>query len=169
MSAETDFSSEIDPLAASEAAGEPFCRITNSEVSTQIRETWSLLVTSIQDIKTLIADNLDTVSEDLQLVVDITEDIKNSLTAADIVFWILIVISIFIICFIVVMIGSVLLATAGISNFCTKCITAAVIWPIFILLLVLSWILATVFLIGSLAGADFCIGTLGVISFIMTT
>lgn len=48
----------------------------------------------------------------------------------------------------------------AIANFpSTKCITAAVIWPIFTLLLILSWILSTVFLIASLAGADFCYGT----------
>lgn len=32
----------------------------------------------------------------------------------------------------------------------------AILWPLFIFFLVLSWIFATVFLVASLAGADFC-------------
>ena len=55
-------------------------------------------------------------SDDLQTVIDITEDIRNSLTVADVVFWILIIVSIVIISFIVIMLGSVVFAMRGVSN-----------------------------------------------------
>ena len=44
----------------------------------------------------------------------------------------------------------------GVSNCCTKFTTNAVLWPVFIFFLVLFWILALLFLVTSLAGADFC-------------
>jgi hypothetical protein len=49
-------------------------------------------------------------------VIDITEDVKNKITVADVVFWILVIVSIFIVCFIATMLGAVVLAMAGISN-----------------------------------------------------
>lgn len=116
ISAENQLSNEVDPLIAAENAGEPFCRVTDDDLSNQIRETWSLLVTSVQELTDLVSDNLNLVSEDLQTVIDLTEDVKNTLTVADVVFWILIVVSIFIVSFIAVMLGAVALAIAGISN-----------------------------------------------------
>ena len=154
---ENQINAELDPFTAN-TTNEPICRVTDNELSSQIRDVWSNLVTSVSEMRTLIDDNLGMVSEDLETLIQITEDVKNQLTVADIVFWILIIVSIFIICLIAIMIGSTVLAAAGISNLCTKCITAAVIWPIFTLLLILSWILSVVFLIASLSGADFCMG-----------
>lgn len=106
----------MNPFIAAENAGEPICRITNDEISNQIRDIWALLVSSVQELKGLVADNLDMVSEDIQKVIDITEDVKNKITVADVVFWILVIVSIFIVCFIATMLGTVVLAMAGISN-----------------------------------------------------
>jgi hypothetical protein len=114
--ADAQLQNDMDPLIAAENAGEPICRITNDEISNQIRETWALLVNNVQELRGLVADNLDTVSEDLQTLIDITEDIKSQITVADVVFWILVIVSIFIVCFIATMIGAVGLAMAGISN-----------------------------------------------------
>lgn len=114
--AENQLNNELDPFIATENAGEPFCGVTNDELSSKIRETWTLLVSSVQDLKGLVAENLDTVSDDLQTVIDITEDVKSTLTVADVVFWILIFVSIFIVSLIAVMIGGVVLAMSGISN-----------------------------------------------------
>lgn len=114
--ADAQLQNDMDPLIAAENAGEPICRITNDEISNQIRETWALLVNNVQELRGLVADNLDTVSEDLQTLIDITEDIKRQITVADVVFWILVIVSIFIVCFIATMIGAVGLAMAGISN-----------------------------------------------------
>jgi hypothetical protein len=114
--ADADLQNEMNPFIAAENAGEPICGITNDEISNQIRDTWALLVSSVQELKGLVADNLDTVSEDIQTVIDITEDVKNKITVADVVFWILVIVSIFIVCFIATMLGAVVLAMAGISN-----------------------------------------------------
>ena len=150
----------MDPFIEAENAGNPVCGATADEISTQIRAIWDGLVTGVQELRVLIDENLSTVSEDLQTVIDMTEDVKNSVSAAEVVFVVLVIVSVFIIAVICLMLGGVAFSVAGISNGFTKCITAALIWPIFTLLLMLSWILCTVFLIASLAGADFCIGEL---------
>lgn len=157
---EKNLQDEVDPFIEAENAGNPICGTTADELSSQIREIWDGLVTGTQELTVLIDENLATVSEDLQTVIDMTEEVKNSVSAAEAVFVVLVIVSVFIIAVICLMLGGVAFSVAGISNAFTKCITAAVIWPIFTLLLVLSWILCTVFLIASLAGADFCIGKL---------
>jgi len=154
---EKDLQNEMDPFIEAENAGNPVCGATADEISTQIRAIWDGLVTGVQELRVLIDENLSTVSEDLQTVIDMTEDVKNSVSAAEVVFVVLVIVSVFIIAVICLMLGGVAFSVAGISNGFTKCITAALIWPIFTLLLMLSWILCTVFLIASLAGADFCI------------
>lgn len=158
IQAKDDIDVEIQPSIDLEAAGQPVCRVTNEELSTQIREAWALLVTSIQELKKLVEQNLGNFSDDLRRLIQLTEEIEDSLTSADIVFYILIAISIFITCFILIMLSEVVFASLNISNCFTRCITNAVIWPIFTLLLILAWISSTVFLISSLAGADFCVG-----------
>jgi len=61
---------------------------------------------------------------------------------------------------ILILILSMLAVTAfsmkGVSNCCTKMITHAILWPIFVFFLLLAWIFATLFLVLSLAGSDFC-------------
>ncbi|KAL7479709.1 hypothetical protein ACHAW6_005431 [Cyclotella cf. meneghiniana] len=157
IQAKDDIDVEIQPSIDLEAAGQPVCRVTNEELSTQIREAWALLVTNIQELKKLVEQNLGNFSDDLRRLIQLTEEIEDSLTSADIVFYILIAISIFIACFILIMLAEVVFASLNISNCFTRCITNAVIWPIFTLLLILAWISSTVFLISSLAGADFCV------------
>lgn len=49
------------------------------------------------------------------------------------------------------------LSMKGVSNRYTKCATHGIIWPVFIFLLVLAWILGTLFLVTSLTGSDFCV------------
>eukprot|EP00804_Cyclotella_cryptica_P028321 CCRYP_013192-RB/>CCRYP_013192-RB protein AED:0.02 eAED:0.02 QI:242/1/1/1/1/0.8/5/1102/393 len=153
-----EIDAEVKPSIELEASGQPVCMVTNDELSTQIREAWAFLVSNIQDLKSLVEKNLGSFSDDLRRLIELTNEVEDSLTSADIVFYILIAISIFIIGFILVMLAEVVFASLGISNVCTRCITNAVIWPIFTLLLILAWILSTVFLISSLAGADFCVG-----------
>eukprot|EP00804_Cyclotella_cryptica_P028320 CCRYP_013192-RC/>CCRYP_013192-RC protein AED:0.03 eAED:0.03 QI:643/1/1/1/1/1/6/298/517 len=152
-----EIDAEVKPSIELEASGQPVCMVTNDELSTQIREAWAFLVSNIQDLKSLVEKNLGSFSDDLRRLIELTNEVEDSLTSADIVFYILIAISIFIIGFILVMLAEVVFASLGISNVCTRCITNAVIWPIFTLLLILAWILSTVFLISSLAGADFCV------------
>lgn len=55
------------------------------------------------------------------------------------------------------MLVGVFFAWKGISNCLTKFIQFALLWPLFIFFLILSWIFATLFLVFSLAGADFCV------------
>jgi hypothetical protein len=160
--AEQQLEAEIQPQVDS---GESLCRIDNDEISSQIRQAWSSLASGVSDLKGLVEDHLLTVSDDLRKLIEITEEVESQLDVANIVFYILLIISIFIICFIALMLVGVLFAAAGISNGFTCCITNAVIWPVFTVLLILAWILSLVFLIASLAGADFCMGKLFTVSF----
>jgi len=129
----------------------------DSELSTQIRTVYNALITNVDELEKMIDGSLASFGDDLRSLVSLTEDIDNSLYTADIFLYILLAISIIIIVLIIAMLGGVFAAWKGISNCFTKCIQYALIWPLFVFFLVLCWIFATLFLIFSLAGADFCI------------
>jgi len=69
---------------------------------------------------------------------------------------ILVAISVIIIALVVCMLVGVFFAWKGVTNCVTKLLQYAIIWPLFVFFLVLSWIFATLFLTASLAGSDFC-------------
>ncbi|KAL7551454.1 hypothetical protein ACHAWF_014641 [Thalassiosira exigua] len=139
----------------SETGGE-ICGL-DGETSEKIRMAFDGMLAGIDKLKTLIDESLADFKRDLNQLISVTQDIDNNLDSADIVFYILIAISILLIGLIMAMIVGVYFACRGISNGFTKCIQYAIIWPMHIFLLLLSWILATLFLILSLAGADFCV------------
>jgi len=129
----------------------------DGEVAIQIQSAYSELETNVDQFKRMIEGNLQGFEKDLRSLVSLTESIDNSLDSANIVFAILIAISCVMIGLILVMLVGVVFSIYGVSNCLTCCIRNAVVWPLFTLLLVLSWILATLFLVLSVSGADFCI------------
>jgi flagellar biosynthesis protein FliQ len=126
------------------------------DVSSQVRDTIGTLIGQIKDLRVQLDGTLDGVSNDLQTVHDMTEDVTGYLELSNIFFIVLISITVVLSALVVAMIVSVFLAWKGIQNCFTKCIQYAIIWPVFILLLILSWIFAMLFLATSVAGADFC-------------
>jgi hypothetical protein len=82
IQAKDDIDVEVQPSIDLEAAGQPVCRVTNEEVSSQIREAWALLVANIQNLKTLVEQNLGKFSDDLRRLIQLTEEIEDSLTSA---------------------------------------------------------------------------------------
>ena len=92
---------------------------------------------------------------------------SSSLDTADIFFYILIAISVVIICIVAAMLAAVFFAIKGWENTFTRIIKGALLWPFFIFFLLLSWIFATLFLVFSLAGADFCIDPDGYVQILL--
>ena len=136
-------------------AGGQICGL-DGEAAIQIQSAYSELETNVDQFKRMVEDDLSSFEKDLRSLVSLTESIDDSLDSANIVFVILIAISMAMIGLILAQLVGVLLSIFGISNWLTCCIRNAVIWPLFTILLVLSWLLATLFLVLSISGADFC-------------
>lgn len=148
---------EMDPTReVATANGGEICGL-DSETSQQIRELYDGLSQGVDDLKEMLSGSLDTFGNDLRNLVTLTENIDKQLDSADIIFYVLVVISAVLIGLILCMLAGVFFAWKGLSNCFTRCIQYAIIWPLFVLLLVLNWIFATLFLVLSLAGADFCV------------
>ena len=131
--------------------------IPNEEVSAQIRETYRSLEDSVKQLRTMLDGRLDGLASDLNSLLLLTEDIDRTLEVANIFLAILIAISLVFLVLVLAMLVGVYFAYRGMSNRITTCVRRAVIWPMFAVMLTLSWIFATLFLSASLAGADFCI------------
>jgi len=95
-------------------------------------------------------------SDDLRGLVELTERLESSLYSADVFFYIMIAVTCFLAFLIVAMLIGVWFSAKNVSNFFTKCTARAIIWPLFIFFLVVSWIFSTLFLVVQLGGADFC-------------
>ena len=141
---------------ATDSRGGEICGL-DSEVSTQIRTMYTGLTSNIDQVTSTLDGQLGSFGNDLRSLVSLTEDINNSLDTADVFLFILVAISCIIIGLIIAMLVGVFFAWKGVSNCLTRCIQYAIIWPLFIFFLILCWIFATLFLITSLAGADFCV------------
>lgn len=126
------------------------------DISSQVRDTIGTLVVQIKDLRVQLDGTLTGVSDDLQTVQDMTEDVTNYLELSNIFFIVLISITVVLSALVVAMIMGVFFAWKGIHNGFTRCVQYAIIWPVFILLLILSWMFAMLFLATSVAGADFC-------------
>lgn len=129
----------------------------DSELSAQIRNLYGELSSNVDQLKIMLNGSLKSFGHDLQSLVTLTEEISSQLDKADIFLYILLAISIIIIVLIVAMLVGVFFACKGVSNCVTKCMQYAILWPLFVFFLVLSWIFATLFLVFSLAGSDFCV------------
>ena len=153
----TKSANEVEDQVQPEQGGdEPICGL-DSELSSKIRSLYNQLSANVGELRSTIDDNIGSISADVQNVQNLLADIENALVWSDIFFSVLIAITVVIITLIVAMLVGVLFAWKGISNSFTRCIQYALIWPLFIFSLVLSWIFATLFLAAGLAGSDFCV------------
>jgi len=129
----------------------------DSETSNQIRLAYDEFTTNVDELTDMLDGTLEGFSDDLRSLISLTQNIDDSLDTADIFFYILITISVVIICIVAAMLAAVFFAIKGWENTFTRIIKGALLWPFFIFFLLLSWIFATLFLVFSLAGADFCV------------
>ena len=127
----------------------------DSETSNQIRLAYDEFTTNVEELTDMLDGTLEGFSDDLRSLISLTQNIDDSLDTADIFFYILISISVVIICIVAAMLAAVFFAVKGWENTFTRIIKGALLWPFFIFFLLLSWIFATLFLVFSLAGADF--------------
>ncbi|KAL7531419.1 hypothetical protein ACHAXR_004030 [Thalassiosira sp. AJA248-18] len=157
LQAGEDVEKDLEPSREVAASNEDkqICRL-DSDLSSQIRNAYDALSSNVDEMKNMLDGSLEDFGHDLRSLVNLTEDVNESLDQADIFFYILIAISVIIIGIIVAMLVGAFFAWKGVFNCFTKCIQYTVIWPLFIFFLVLSWIFATLFLVVSMGGADFC-------------
>ena len=151
-----EINEELEPTQQTVDEKGQICGL-DTEVSTQIRSVYDEFVISVEELTNMLDGTLEDFSSDLRSLISLTESIDDSLDSADIVFYVLIAVSIVLICIIMAMIASVILVWRGYDNCFTRCIKNLAIWPLFVFFLVMSWIFATLFLVLSLGGADFCI------------
>lgn len=123
----------------------------------QIKELWAEVQPSIQELDEMVEKNIELFQSDLEQVIAMADDAEHYLHYADIFFGISITMSVIIMLLILAMLAVSFFSAKNIENCCTKTITYALIWPVFIFFLVLFWIFALLFLVTSLAGADFCV------------
>lgn len=157
IQAESDIEEELVPTTQvqTENNGE-ICGL-DSEISNQVRMVYVELTKNVDMLKEMVEGSLASFNHDLKNLITLTEKVDTGLDQADVFFYILITISVVLIGLIVAMLVGVFFAWKGVSNCFTKAMQYAIIWPLFIFFLVLSWIFATLFLTASLAGSDFCI------------
>lgn len=153
LNAKHDLVSALNETMSDTSAG--LCQ-GQSQISNEIREAGKLLVSDINEMTLAVEESLKSFSTDLMTVANTARGMSNDLETASGFFYALVAISIVIDVLICIMLAVTVFSAKGISNCFTKCVTCALIWPIFVLLLALSWIFATVFLVFSLAGSDFC-------------
>lgn len=157
LQAGDDMDSEMEPSREVSITNDGQICGLDTEASNKIREVYDALNANVVQLQDMLSGSLEDFGHDLRMLVKLTEDINDSLDSADAFFYCLIAISVIIIVLIVAMLVGVFFASKGISNCFTKLIQYTIIWPLFVFFLLLSWIFATLFLIASLAGADFCI------------
>ena len=138
-----------------EGNGGEICGL-DTDISDQIRTVYDEFVVNVDELTDMLDGTLEGFTHDLTRLIELTQQVDDSLDQADIFFYILIAISAIIICIIMAMLVGVFMAYKGWQNCLTTCVKNALIWPLFIFFLILSWLFATLFLVASLAGADFC-------------
>lgn len=151
-----DENEEICNLNEQICALRPQICAKNEEISGKVRDTIIEVMGQIKELRGQLDSTLGGASADLQKVLDMSEDIETYLKWSNIFFIVLITITVVLSALIIAMIAGVFFAWKGIQNGFTKCIQYAIIWPIFVLILVLSWVFAMLFLVTSIAGSDFC-------------
>lgn len=123
----------------------------------EIQNGLAEFASEVEELSSMIDDNIGAFGNDLRELVTITEDVNDKLYSAEIFFGIAVAITVMINVLILAMLGQTYFSAKGVSNCCTKFITNAILWPVFSFFLVLAWIFATLFLVTSLAGSDFCV------------
>lgn len=122
-----------------------------------IREHFDTLLTEIHDLNDMVDANVDNFQHDLTKVITMAQDVDESLYSADVFFYVALVITVVVQVLIVSMLVVMIFSARGVTNCCTRFATHAILWPVFVFMLVLFWMFALLFLVASLAGSDFCV------------
>lgn len=122
-----------------------------------IEAVYDQLTSQIKELLNLCRNELANFGNDLRELITLTEIVDDKLDSTDIFFYIMVAVSVILVCIILAMMTGAFFAAKDVSNGFTRFVTNVVIWPIFIFFLILAWAFATLFLAASLAGADFCI------------
>lgn len=131
--------------------------IADSPMAQQINTVFDQLSSQIYQLGDMIRGTLESFSGDLNELILLTEDIDKQSEKANIIFVVLMVISVILVSITLAMLVGVFFSIKGISNCFTRFFANAIMLPLFTFFLVLSWIITTLFLAVSLSGSDFCV------------
>jgi len=126
-------------------------------VAESIRSYVGELEAEIKSVNSIVDENVGLLMDDLRHLITITDEVDQGLDKANIFFYVTIAISIIVNLLILVMLVVTYFSAKGVENCCTKLVTFALLWPVFVFFLILFWIFALLFLVTSLAGSDFCV------------
>jgi len=135
--------------------GGEFCK-GDQDYAKKIREQTDIVEEKMLAYKGPVDENVDQAVYDLDHIILVANEVDNQIDTADIVFGITIAISIVIGLLIFAMLIVTFFSWKEVSNQCTQLTTYAMLWPVFNFLLILFFIFALLFLVTSLASADFC-------------
>lgn len=122
-------------------------------------------MSEIRDLNTQAEEQIRLFNDDLRQLIEVTEEVENKyVEPAAIFFGISIALSVIVNVLVLAMLVVVYFSSKGVENICTRVVTYALLWPIFIFFLVLFWVFALLFLVTSLAGSDFCVKPDAVVS-----
>ena len=121
LQAEDDLTEADAPAReVAEANDGAICGI-DTETSEQIRQLYDTFAVNVDELTSMIEGTLADFRSDLISLVELTEDVDSSLDSADIIFYILIPVSVIIIVLVLAMLAGVVFASLGKSNCFTKC------------------------------------------------
>ncbi len=156
LAEQTSLEHEFENSRSNIVDGQEICNSTDP-LASQINQIADELSTHIKDFGTRLRDEVSSFGDDMRELVALTQNVDDKLDEADIIFYVLIAISVIIVVIILAMLAGSFFAAKGVSNCFTKFVTNVILWPIFIFFLFLMWAFSTLFLVVSIAGADFCI------------
>jgi len=133
-----------------------FC-VGDSPIAQHVRSVASDIESQVNELGSFVSSSVQGFEDDLQDVVNIMDEVNDQLSKANGFLYATVAVSIVIFTLIISVLAVTVLSMKGVSNRYTKCATHGIIWPVFIFLLVLAWILGTLFLVTSLTGSDFCV------------
>lgn len=128
----------------------------DSLVAAKIRSEVSDFSSELSKLGSTIDDTFGSVADDLQTVVNLLDGAEGQLSSADIFLYIAIAVISLLLVIILAMLVVTYFSARDISNGCTKLVTNAILWPVFVFFLLFAWIFSLLFLVTSLAGSDFC-------------
>lgn len=128
----------------------------SSPLATQIQSQIGAFSSVLAQLSATVDDTVGSFGDDLQRVADLVDRAEDGLSSS---VWLYVALAV--IALLDVIILAMLLVTCfsacGVSNGCTKVVTHAILWPVFSVFLFCAWIFSLLFLVTSLAGADFCV------------
>lgn len=127
-----------------------------SEYAQGIRDKVTDVERVINEFKEPLDANVDAIVNELSQITASVREVETYMEKANIFFAVTIAISIIIGLLIFGVLVVAYFSYREVSNKCTKLTTYAMLWPAFIFFLILFFVFALLFLVASLAAADFC-------------